>query len=297
MTTPVTDARSHSNDQIAHAAKVLGRSEPRIAVFQWIHTGRQRIKTATQLATETGMKRKRVLEEAIRLVHKQVVTKTERDGEIAYERDNFCYANRDEIIRLARNPKKLKAYPTKYSPKGPTINLSFKVAKNAVKTSVVTVDDIDSFSKVRKVKNGPAALTMKESTFKTGVQEVIGQKGKFKDWGGETSDLYTTRLRLNGGRKPAAFAFKGKGLTGVLTPARMGKNGDQIQRLFVEDADVFLLQYGGQIASSVIQQMATYAQAKSLSTGRPIRYGTLDGEDSARLVTAYPKAFKMKAKP
>jgi hypothetical protein len=43
----------------------------------------------------------------------------------------------------------------------------------------------------------------------------------------------------------------------------MGKNADQIQRLFIEDADVFLQQYGGQIANSVIQQMATYAQAKS----------------------------------
>lgn len=56
------------------------------------------------------------------------------------------YANRDEIIRLARNPKKLKAYPTKYSAKGPTINLSFKVAKSSVQTKVVTIDEIDSFA-------------------------------------------------------------------------------------------------------------------------------------------------------
>lgn len=135
---------------------------------------------------------------------------------------------------------------------------------------------------------------MSENTFKTGVQTIIGQKGIFKDWGGETSDLFTTRLSVAGGRKPAAFAFKGKGLTGFLTPARMGKNGDQIQRLFIEDADVFLLQYGGQIASTVIQQMAAYAQNKSLATGRLIRYGTLDGGDSARLVTAYPNAFRTK---
>jgi len=297
MTTAVTDARSHSNDQIAHAAKVLGRSEPRIAVFRQIHSGKQRTKTATQLAKEAGMKRKRVLEEAIKLVHKHIVTQTVRDGEVAYERDNFCYANRAEIMRLARNPKKLKAYPTKYSPKGPTINLSFKVAKSSVQTKVVTLDDIESFSKARKVKNAPDSLTMKENTFKTGVQKIIGQAGTFKDWGGETSDLYTTRLKMGGGRKPAAFAFKGKGLTGLLTPARMGKNGDQIQRLFIEDADVFLLQYGGQIAPTVIQQMATYAQAKSLATGRLIRYGTLDGGDSARLVAAYPKAFGVKKKP
>jgi hypothetical protein len=74
----------------------------------------------------------------------------------------------------------------------------------------------------------------------------------------------------------------------------MGKNGDQIQRLYIEDADVFLLQYGGQTAPSVIQQMAAYAQNKSLATGRLIRYGTLDGGDSARLVAAYPTAFGKK---
>ena len=172
----------------------------------------------------------------------------------------------------------------------------FKVPKNAVQTKVITVDDIDSFSKTRKVKSTATVLTMKESIFKTGVQRVIGQGGTFKDWGGETSDLYTTRLRVGGGRKASAFAFKGKGLTGVLTPARMGKNGDQIQRLFVEDADVFLLQYGEEIASSVIQQMATYAQAKSIATGRLIRYGIVDGGDSVRLVAAYPKAFQGKGK-
>jgi hypothetical protein len=72
----------------------------------------------------------------------------------------------------------------------------------------------------------------------------------------------------------------------------LGKNGDQIQRLFTEDATVFLVQYGEQIAGTVVQQMAVFAQAKSLSTGRMIRYGTIDGRDSARLLAAYPDAFR-----
>lgn len=113
------------------------------------------------------------------------------------------------------------------------------------------------------------------------MKRIIGETGRFKDWGGETSDLYTTRLRVGGGRKAAAFGFKGKALKGVLTPARMGKNGDQIPRLFQEDADVFIVQYAGQIAGSVMQQMAVYAQHKSLATGRTIFYGTMSGQDSA----------------
>jgi hypothetical protein len=95
-----------------------------------------------------------------------------------------------------------------------------------------------------------------------------------------------------GKRVAAAFAFKGPGMKGVLVPGKLGKNGDQIQRLFVEDADLFIVQYVGQIASTVAQQMAVFAQAKSLSTGRKIYYGTIDGTDSARLIAAYPKAFK-----
>src|SRR4051812_8818741 len=173
------------------------------------------------------MKRKRVLEEAIKLSHKRIINKHKPNGHVAYERDDFCYSNREEIIKLARNPKKLKEYPTKVSPRGATIKLS--LPKQLVQTKIITLGDIDSFSKARRAKNTPGSLTMSEKKFKIGVQRIIGQSGTFKDWGGETSDLFTTKLKVGGTRKAAAFAFKGKGLTGVLTPARMGKNGDQIQ--------------------------------------------------------------------
>jgi hypothetical protein len=291
MALPVTDVRSNSNDQIAHAAQVLGRSKDRIEVFLAMHRSRQRTKTVSQLVEETGLKRQRVLDEAKRLHNKQLVTQTKRAGEVAYERDGFLYEHRNKIVALAKNPKKLKSFPTKYTPKGSTVRLA-PVPKKFVQTQIITIDDIDSFAKVRGVKNPPPSLTIAENTFKNGVKKIINEKGKFKDWGGETSDLFTTRVRVDGKRKAAAFGFKGKGLKGLLTSARMGKNGDQIHRLFLEDADVFLVQYGGQIANGVMQQMAVYAQAKSIATGRKIRYGTINGQDSAALVRAYPKAFR-----
>jgi guanyl-specific ribonuclease Sa len=123
MALPVTDVRSNSNDQIAHAAQVLGRSKARIAVFAAMHRSRQRIKPVSQLVKETKLSRQRVLDEAKRLVHKQLVTQTTRGGEVAYERDGFLYAHREKIIALAKSPKKLKAFPTKYSlsEKGPYV--------------------------------------------------------------------------------------------------------------------------------------------------------------------------------
>ena len=146
------------------------------------------------------------------------------------------------------------------------------------------------------MKTDASELTIREEVFKNGVKTIIGEQGRFKDWGGETSDLYTTRLRVDGRRRAAAFGFKGRGLKGLLTPARMGKNGDQVPRLFQEDADVFIVQYGGQISPSMLQAMAVYAQTKSLATGRKISYGTLDGQDSALLVVAYPAAFGKRKK-
>jgi hypothetical protein len=189
MALPVTDVRSNSNDQIAHAAQVLGRSKNRIKVFIAMHSSRQRTKTVSQLVRETRLKRQRVLDEAKHLVHKQLVEQTTREGEVAYQRDGFLYAHRDKIVALARNPKKLKAFPTKYSLKGATVRLP-AVPKKFVSTKVITIDDIDSFGKAKKVKNPAPSLIISENTFKTGVKKIIKEKGRFKDWGGETSDLF-----------------------------------------------------------------------------------------------------------
>jgi hypothetical protein len=101
MTLAVTDVRGTAEHQISEAAKALGQSSQRRAVFREIHSGKRRTKTATAIAAATSLPRKRVLEEAVKLVHKQIVTQTTRDGEIAYQRDNFYYANRDEIFKRA----------------------------------------------------------------------------------------------------------------------------------------------------------------------------------------------------
>jgi len=124
------------------------------------------------------------------------------------------------------------------------------------------------------------------------VQNILGEPGAFKDWGGEDSDLYSGRLRLNGKRHAAAFAFKGPGEPGALVPGRMGKNGDQLSRLFRQDADVFLVQHWREIKPSVLEMMRNLAVAKSVATGQLIRYGIIDGNDTERLRRAYSAKFK-----
>ena len=129
-----------------------------------------------------------------------------------------------------------------------------------------------------------------EKKLKGAFAKIIGEKGSFKDWGGEKSDLYSTKLRFKGQRVPAAVAFKGKATKGKLVPGKMGKNGDQINRLFDEPAAVFLVVYCGQIDSSIISQMQAFAIGKALS-GQRISYGVIDASDIGRLAAGYPTHF------
>jgi len=147
-------------------------------------------------------------------------------------------------------------------------------------------------SRARTVRVDPGDYTpTSEARFKAGVAKILRESGRFRDWGGERNDLYTSRVRISGRRHPAAFAFKGPGTRGILTPGRMGKNGDQIQRLFKTAASVFMVQYWGQVAESVTEQMEEFAKAKSAVEGTVVYFGIIDGDDSNRLLKAYPKAF------
>src|SRR6185295_12813187 len=116
----------------------------------------------------------------------------------------------------------------------------------------------------------------------------------FQDWGGEKNDLYTTKLKYKGQRRAIAFAFKGPGMQGVLTPGKLGKNGDQIQRLFLSPAEIFIVQYHGAIAQSVVEQVQAFASLDSIREGKRIYYGIIDGDDTNRLIMSYPRQFGLK---
>jgi hypothetical protein len=289
----VSDARSNPSDQIAHAAKVIGRSKDRTAVFKAIYEGKKRVKSAKEIEKVTHLSRIRVLQEGGKLAANQVVHRTRKDGMTAYEKDSFFGAQKAKILSLAQNRKKLAEFPTKSTPRPlASTFITIRIPRQRIKAKMVTIDDIDSFSKVRRQQPMNSKSTpLFESKFKQGIKRILGEQGKFTDWGGERNDLLSTRVCLDGKRRATAFAFKGKGQRGKLTPARMGKNGDQIQRLFSSPAEIFLVQYWDQIDESVIQQMAEFAKAKSAAEGKPVFYGTIDGQDSNRLIRAYPKAF------
>jgi hypothetical protein len=288
----VTDVRSNPKDQIAHAAAVIGRSKDCRKVFSAIYQGKRKIKTVSEIVNITSLDRIRVLQEAGKLCNNDIVKKAKSGKELAYEKYPFYTQNKNRVLSLAGNKEALEKFPTKTNPniRGAITTLSFP--KKMVDAKQVTVDSVDSFAKVKGLSPSQSPKPIDEKKFKEGIQKILGEEGAFQDWGGETDDLFSTRLLINGERKNVAFGLKGKGTTGVLTPKKMGKNADQIQRLFRTSADVFIVQYWDRIDESIIEQLKNFATAKSAYEGRRIYYGIIDGQDTLRILEAYGECFR-----
>jgi hypothetical protein len=90
---------------------------------------------------------------------------------------------------------------------------------------------------------------------------------------------------LDGKRISTAFLFKGPAKFHPMIPADLGKNGDQIGRLFSEPADLLILQHCHEVTPAVRKQMRAYAQ----QMGNPRRFCILDGYDTLRILKAYGK--------
>jgi hypothetical protein len=73
MTSAVSDARSNSNDQIAHAAGALRLSPRRRKVFNAIYLGKKKAKTVTELMAATKLNRIAVLDEGKKLAGLHIV--------------------------------------------------------------------------------------------------------------------------------------------------------------------------------------------------------------------------------
>jgi len=288
----VTDAGASRREKIANAAEVIGRSEDRKKVFKAIYAGKKKVKTRDELVVSTNLDPIRVVQEAGVLFDNDIVDKFRIGGRMAYEKYPFYSQNKKAILRLAASKKAMERYSTRFRPRS-TISVGLRIPGDLVRVKQLTIDDIDSFSKVRRVRLSAksANIPLGEKKFKIGLQKIIGERGVFQDWGGERNDLFSTRVMLKGRRISAAFGLKGKGTKGVLLPRMMGKRGDQILRLFSSPAELFLVQYWNRIDESIVDQMRQSAIAKSWSDHKIIYYGIIDGQDTQRILIAYERSF------
>lgn len=96
----VADIRSNPQDQIAHAARVIGRSLDCRAVFTAVYEGKKQVKTVSEIAQRTGLVRIRVLQEAGKLSDNDIIEKTKIAKELAYRKYPFYTQNKEKVLRI-----------------------------------------------------------------------------------------------------------------------------------------------------------------------------------------------------
>jgi len=136
------------------------------------------------------------------------------------------------------------------------------------------------FASPLTVAEREAVLRTPEDTVKRAFAALIGESYVPKDWGGERSDLYTSRVFARGRQMSAAWLFKGPSYPRAMDVKALGKNGDQIDRLFTEPAELLVLQHCHQIKPSVVGMMDSYAH----DSRRPRSYMIIDGADTGRIL-------------
>ncbi|BAZ30657.1 hypothetical protein NIES4074_31190 [Cylindrospermum sp. NIES-4074] len=157
------------------------------------------------------------------------------------------------------------------------------------------IDDIDSFAKVRDISCDSIShllkpngyLDISEEKIQIGLEKILNEPFHKKDWGGEYNDLYTSNLVFNGTRISTAFLLKGNGLKPICMEIKhCGKNGDQIRRLFESPAELFIIQFVGNISEAVVKEVEEKVELRKYK-GKQAYYCILNGQDTARLLCAY----------
>lgn len=291
-----TEFSATSEETIQKIATELGASDRKYNIFKAIYSGGNKPKDAAVLHELTGLSEMAVLQLATPMAHQQYFeTLKNKGGRVAFKKYKHINAVKDRILRLAKNPRALKKHLSSRTPRSTVSVQVDSRTRTEIKVREIFIDDVAEFSEVLDVKAAdlptltPARLP--EKLFKYGVASVLGNKGKFQDWGGEKNDLYSSNVTIEGRRISTAFAFKGPATASPLTIAKLGKNGDQIPRLFSTTAEVFVVQFEGDIEEAVKDTMMTYAIRKSKETGKEILYGIISKEDSQRLRVKYATHF------
>jgi hypothetical protein len=247
------------------------------------------------LRSLTGFSEMTVLQLATPMAHQQYFETFKHEGRVAFTKYHHINAVKQKILRLAKNPAQLKKHVSSRTPLQTILVQVESRKRTEISVQEVFIDDVEEFQDVRSLKAADlpvlTPVRLPEKIFKYGIASVLGNTGKFQDWGGEKNDLYTSNVMIGGRRISTAIAFKGPATDPPLTIAKMGKNGDQIERLFSTTAEAFFVQIEGAIEEAVNSEMLTHAIRKSHETGHEILYGVIALEDSHRLRVRYASHF------
>ncbi len=138
----------------------------------------------------------------------------------------------------------------------------------------------------RPLKNALSELIkIPEHDIKHAFAELIGEPFVHLDWPGETSDLYSSRVTVEGQSIAASFLLKGPSRFHPMKHQDLGKVGDQIVRLFNDPSDLYVLQHCHEVTPPVRAAMRAFAN----QIGRARMFCVIDGPDTLRILRATAK--------
>jgi hypothetical protein len=288
----VSNPSADADEKIERAARILRASKQNKEVFKIIYGGIRRFKSVDDLKKAVSKFNTNTYKAAARLFGEDIVDRKIVKGVVFYGKKDFYKHHRDRILKMSESLERIKKAPTKRKIQVQVKASSSYSFRTKPKVQQIYIDDIESFKNVRKVRKANASIVrnMAERTINRALCRILNQSEK-KDWGGERHDIYTNKISFQGSRKSAAFALKGKAVKAKLTPGKMGKNGDQIPRLFDSVADIYLVGHNREIDDRVVDLMQTHAIENSIGANKKIFFCIIDGDDLARLAAAYPKEF------
>lgn len=267
----VSDPSANADEKIERAAKVLRASAQNKDVFKIVYSG-GKFKTLEDIKNKAANFNTNTYKAAARLYSEDIIDKKLGKRHISYGKKTFYSTHRNRILKLSENAKRLKEYPTKRKNSTQIITKTYSF-RTKPQAELLLIDDIDSFKRAHKIKladmNGLKITP--ERKINRALCMIINQ-GEKKDWGGERNDIYSNNVVFKGKRKPAAFALKGRATKGILTPNKMGKKADQVQRLFEGTAEIHFVVHHNDIDERVLDQMQAQAINKSIATGKKIYY-------------------------
>lgn len=158
---------------------------------------------------------------------------------------------------------------------------------------LISIDEIESFTAASTVMPEDVAdfvnpiLPLLEEQVKDYINRIIGEPYADKDWGGEYSDIHTSRVILHKRRTPTAFLLKGRALSKKMTPKDLGLNGDQIERLSKQGVELYVVQHVGQVDEAVHHRLRDMILARRSEGSDQVVGSIWDGSDCARLFVAH----------
>ncbi len=118
---PVIDTHANHEENIERIVKLIGRNKLRLRIFEFVHGRGSRPKTVTEICEGLNSNRQVALNQVNHLAKHRIILKasTSQKGgpdRWGYTKNDFCMANKQEILRKVAKPELLLRMPTKRRP-------------------------------------------------------------------------------------------------------------------------------------------------------------------------------------